>query len=76
MTTPISDVKDLKDEDFVKYHWEDSPKTEYFMFRIYKSEISNDTILEITDFAEAKEVKEQSFLWDKQIEDLKHAIGA
>lgn len=31
---------------------------------------------EVTDFADAKEIKEQSFLWDKQIEDLKHAIGA
>lgn len=64
------------EEEFVKYHWEDSPKDEYFSFRVYKSEISNETILEVTDFAEQKEIKEQSFLWDKQIEDLKHAIGA
>lgn len=67
---------EVEDEDFVKYHWEDSAKGEYFMFRVYKSEIANDTVLEITDFAEAKEIKEQSFLWDKQIEDLKHTIGA
>ncbi len=64
------------DDEFVKYHWEDSDKNEFFSFRVYKSEISNDTVLEITDFADAKEIKEQSFLWDKQIEDLKHAIGA
>lgn len=64
------------EEEFVKYHWEDSPKDEFFSFRVYKSEISNETILEVTDFAEQKEIKEQSFLWDKQIEDLKHAIGA
>ena len=63
------------ENEFVKYHWEDSHKDEFFSFRVYKSEIANDTILEITDFAETKEVKEQTFLWDKQIEDLKHAIG-
>ncbi|MCW5906903.1 MAG: ATPase [Chitinophagales bacterium] len=64
------------EDEFVKYHWEDSPKDEFFSFRVYKSEISNETILEVTDFAEQKEIKEQTFLWDKQIEDLKHAIGA
>lgn len=64
------------DDEWVKFHWEDSPKDEYFSFKVYKSEISNETILEVTDFADAKELKEQSFLWDKQIEDLKHAIGA
>ena len=67
---------DLIEEESVKYHWEHGNKEEYFSFRVYKSEIANDTILEISDFADAKEVKEQSFLWDKQIEDLKHAIGA
>ena len=64
------------DDEFVKYHWEGGNKDEFFSFRVYKSEISNDTILEITDFAEAKEIKEQTFLWDKQVDDLKHAIGA
>lgn len=64
------------EDQFVKYHWEDSKKDEFFSFRVYKSEISNETILEITDFAEQKELKEQTFLWDKQVEDLKHAIGA
>ncbi|MFN8288192.1 MAG: START-like domain-containing protein [Chitinophagales bacterium] len=67
---------ELIEDQFVKYHWEDSPKNEFFSFKVYKSEISNETVLEITDFAEAKEIKEQTFLWDKQVEDLKHAIGA
>lgn len=67
---------EIVDEELVRYHWEHGNKDEYFEFKVYKSEISNDTILEITDFADAKEVKEQSFLWDKQVEDLKHAIGA
>ena len=40
-----------------------------------------DGAIEITNLygrvrVEAKEIKEQSFLWDKQVEDLKHAIGA
>ena len=60
----------------VRYHWEHGNKEEFFAFRVYKSEVANDTVLEVTDFAESKEIKEQSLLWDKQVEDLKHAIGA
>ena|ERR1039457_6681140 len=67
---------EVVEDESVKYHWEGENKNEFFTFRVYKSEISNDTILEITDFAEAKEIKEQTFLWDKQVEGLKHAIGA
>ena len=44
------------EDEFVKYHWEGGNKDEFFSFRVYKSEISNDTVLEITDFAEAKEI--------------------
>ena len=66
----------ITDDELVHYHWEETNKNEYFSFRVYKSEISNDTVLEVTDFADAKEVKEQTFLWDSQIEALKHAIGA
>lgn len=67
---------DVIEEQFVKYHWEHGNKDEYFSFKVYKSEIANDTILEITDFADAKDIKDQSVLWDKQVEDLKHALGA
>ena len=67
---------ELEDDVSVQYRWEGGEKGEYFGFRVFKSEISDETVLEITDFAEQKEIKEQTFLWDKQIEDLKHAIGA
>ncbi len=67
---------DMIEEEYVKYHWEETNKGEFFAFKVYKSEIADDTVLEITDFADTKEIKEQSFLWDKQVEDLKRAIGA
>ena len=39
-------------------------------------DISNDTVLEVTDFAEEKEIKDQIMLWDSQIDELKHQLGA
>lgn len=64
------------EEESVKYKWDGAKKDEFFGFRIYKSDISNDTILEVTDFAEEREIKDQIRLWDSQIEDLKYHIGA
>ncbi len=61
---------------FVRFQWVDSPKEEYFEFEIEKSEVTNQTILVIKDFAEKKEIKDQSQLWEYQLKDLFHRIGA
>jgi len=49
---------------------------EYFEFRIEKSPVTNETILTLTDFAEKKEVADQTLLWEAQIHDLKHRVGS
>ncbi|MFN8277730.1 MAG: START-like domain-containing protein [Chitinophagales bacterium] len=71
-----AEILEYIQEEFVKYRWIDGKKDEFFSFRIYKSEIANDTILEITDFAEDREIKDQMRLWDSQIDELKHQLGA
>ncbi len=60
---------------FIRYHWVDSPKDEYFEFSIEKSEVTNLTILIINDFAEKKEIKDQSQLWETQVKDLFYRLG-
>jgi hypothetical protein len=60
---------------FIRFHWEAAPKEEYFEFRIEKSEITNQTILIVKDFAEKKEIKDQSLLWDHQVKELFHRLG-
>jgi hypothetical protein len=64
-----------EEEKFVRYHWSHAPKEEFFEFRIEKSEVTNQTILVIKDFAEKKEIKDQSMLWDYQVKDLFHRLG-
>lgn len=65
-----------KDQDkFIKFHWLHSGPDEYFEFRIEKTEVSNQTILVITDFAEKNEIKDQSQLWDYQVKELFHRLG-
>ncbi len=60
---------------FIRYHWLHSAKDEYFEFRIDKSEITNQTVLIVKDFADKKEIKDQSRLWDYQVKDLFHRLG-
>lgn len=74
-TSEEAEVVDKEEEKFIRFHWEGSPKEEYFEFRIDKSEITNQTILVITDFAEKREIKDQSQLWDYQVKELFHRLG-
>ena len=71
-----AELLDSELDKFVRYRWLHSPKDEYFEFRIERTEISNQTILIVKDFAEKKEIKDQSQLWEYQVKDLFHRIGS
>jgi uncharacterized protein YndB with AHSA1/START domain len=61
---------------YIRYRWLHMAKDEYFEFRIEKTEISNQTILIVKDFADKKEIKDQSRLWEYQVKDLFHRVGS
>jgi hypothetical protein len=61
---------------FIRFRWNHMAKDEYFEFRIEKSEVTNQTILIIKDFADKKEIKDQSQLWEYQVKDLFHRLGS
>jgi uncharacterized protein YndB with AHSA1/START domain len=69
-------VLEKEQDKYIKFRWTTSPKEEFFELRIEKSEISNQTVLVIKDFAEKKDIKDQSQLWEYQIKDLFHRIGS
>lgn len=69
-------VVDKTQDEFIRFHWVNSPTNEYFEFRIRKSEVTSETVLLVTDFADKNEVKDQTQLWDSQLKDLFHRIGS
>lgn len=75
-SSDTADVLASEEEKFIRFHWSHAPDDEFFEFRIEKSEVTNQTILVINDFAEKKEIKDQSMLWDYQVKDLFHRIGS
>jgi hypothetical protein len=70
-----AEVMESELEKFIRFHWTHSPKEEFFEFRIERSEVTNMTILIIKDFADKKEIKDQSQLWSYQVKDLFHRLG-
>ncbi len=64
------------EEERVRFKWEDADEEdEYLEFRMYKSDITNETILEITDYCDEDEVEEVSDLWNKQMAVLRKECG-
>lgn len=67
-------VDDIEDER-LRFQWEHAPEGEYLEFRFYKSPVTNETVMEITDFADEDEVEEQKELWLSQIKKLRIETG-
>jgi len=68
-------VDDIEEER-VRFQWEDADdEKEFLEYRFYKSDVTNETILEITDFCDDGEQEEVSDLWTTQIDKLRMACG-
>ncbi|MFZ9661056.1 MAG: START-like domain-containing protein [Chitinophagaceae bacterium] len=75
-STEKAELIDAELDKFVRFKWLASPQNEYFEFRIEKSEVTNQTILQIRDFAEKRDIPDQKRLWDFQVNDLMHRLGS
>ncbi|MBM3442065.1 MAG: ATPase [Bacteroidetes bacterium] len=75
-STDKAEMLEMESDRFIRFHWLHTPPAEYFEFRIEKSEVSNQTILVVKDFAEKKDIADQTQLWDFQVNDLCHRIGS
>lgn len=75
-STDSAQVLEHIDNEFIRYRWDYYGKDEFFEFSIEQSQVTNETILRITDFADKADIKDQERLWSSQIHDLKHRIGA
>lgn len=67
-----------KADERIKFKWVESDGDEsYFEFRIQVDPLTKDVVVVVTDFADNEEdAEEAKRLWENQIEELKHTIGA
>ena len=72
----LAEIVNIKDNKSIRLKWlDDSDPKSYLEFRIGQDELTGDTALYITDFADEGETTEAISLWDSQISSLKHVIG-
>lgn len=67
----------VRENKAVRFEWLDFAdiETNYFEFRVVIHELTNDTALLITDFADEDELDDARVLWDTQIANLKKVLG-
>lgn len=75
-STDEAELLESEENVFVKFRWDYYSDDEYFELRIAQSDVTNETILQVSDFADKAEIKDQQQLWSRQINDLKHRIGS
>jgi len=72
----VAELLGKKDLTYVRFKWHDSDDDTYFEFKIQAFDITKDISLLITDFVEDDEKDEALELWESQINNLKHILGA
>ena len=61
---------------FIRFHWlDDENAQEYFELKMTNNELTNDFVLEITDFADGDEVDDLHELWESQVDTLRRTCG-
>jgi len=71
----IAEMVDDIEEERVRFQWEEADDSEFLEFRMYKSDVTNETVLEITDFCDDDEVDEQKELWASQVSAMRIECG-
>ncbi len=66
-----------KDNKHIRLHWlDDEEEDTYFEFSINVDELTGETALIITDFADDDDKEDSIELWNQQVDQLKQGLGS
>lgn len=65
----------LRTEKYIRYRWSEDYDKTYFELKITTSELTGNSVLSVTDFAEPDELQEAKDLWNYQMEALQRQLG-
>jgi len=73
----VAKVLSKRNNQSIKFHWEEDEEDTYFELKIQIDDITNDVSLIVTDFAEDEDdVEDAKLLWANQIDGLRGCIGS
>lgn len=61
-------------DDAVRFRWEDSAPGEYWELRPEIDELTDETILTVTDFSDEADIEDDVELWNTQIDALRRCL--
>lgn len=71
-----AEVTHIRSNNFIRFHWlDDEEKKSYFELRLTHNELTDDMMLEVTDWAEPDEIEDTIGLWDSEIEKMRRVSG-
>ena len=71
-----AEVINYRTNNFIRFHWlDDENRKSYFEIRIVYNELTEDLMLEITDWADSNEIEDLKDLWDSDIEKMRRVSG-
>lgn len=68
-------VLGIRNEQSIRFRWDDSDGKDYFEMRISVNELIDSTTLAVVDFAEAEEADDAKELWETQVDTLRRVLG-
>ena len=72
----VAELIQCRTESHIRFHWaDDEERKSYFELRLVYNELTEDLMLEVTDWAESGEAEEVKDLWDSDIEKMKRVSG-
>jgi uncharacterized protein YndB with AHSA1/START domain len=71
-----AEVVGIRTNSYIRFHWmDDEERKSYFELKVNYNELTEDLMLEVTDWAEPGEEDDLRDLWDSDIEKLKRVSG-
>ena len=71
-----AEVVAIRSNSYIRFHWmDDEERKSYFELKINYNELTEDLMLEVTDFAYPDETDDAKDLWESDIEKLKRVSG-
>src|SRR5690554_3575952 len=71
-----AEILNSEEDVFIRLRWDDEEDEKaYFEYNIKKNDITGETILYITDFAEKDDIEGAISLWESQLDDLQKCSG-
>ena len=71
-----AELINCRTNNFIRFHWlDDEESKSYFELRIAYNELTEDLMLEVTDWAMPDEIEDLKDLWESDVEKLKRISG-